>query len=228
MSHAYNLKYIIVGDIGVGKSSLRTSFGGQPFHPRHDMTIGIEYESRVIQVAGLPFQIAIYDAPGNPSFRKLSRPYYRSLACVLVVYDVSRRETFSAVGEWIDEARRNTREDVVVVLVGNKRDRDERRQVGFSEGQEFASANGTMFVETSAKTKENVDMLFRDSAHAVYERILSNRYDVDNEFHGVSLGDVKDPSYSRRRGAGGSISGVYEGLDGEGTSDGCCSGCSIC
>ncbi len=64
--------------------------------------------------------------PGNAKFRRLAKPYYRSIACILVVYDITRRDTFAAVQEWIDDARRNTRDNVVIVVVGNKRDRDDK------------------------------------------------------------------------------------------------------
>jgi Ras-related protein Rab-2A len=94
---------------------------------------------------------------GQESFRSITRSYYRGAAGALLVYDITRRETFNHLTRWLEEARQNSNSNMAIMLIGNKSDLEHRRAVSFKEGEQFAKENGLIFLETSAKTAANVE-----------------------------------------------------------------------
>ena len=118
----------------------------------------------------------------------ITRSYYRGAAGALLVYDITRRDTFNHLTRWLEEARQNSNQNMVIMLIGNKSDLEHRRAVSTKEGEAFAEENGLIFLETSAKTAANVEQAFVKTAEKIYENILSGVYDVTNEAHGIKLG----------------------------------------
>jgi len=170
LPYKYLFKYIIVGDIGVGKSCLLLQFTDKRFQPAHDLTIGVEFGSRTITLKDNQIKLQIWDTAGQEKFRSITRSYYRGAAGAILVYDISRRETFEHVPSWLEDCRKYSSANIVVMLIGNKCDiAESARTVSTEEGQEFANKNGLTFLETSAKTAENVDRLFEESATKIYD-----------------------------------------------------------
>lgn len=188
MSYAYLFKYIIIGDTGVGKSCLLLQFTDKRFQPVHDLTIGVEFGARMVQIEGRQIKLQIWDTAGQESFRSITRSYYRGAAGALLVYDITRRETFNHLTRWLEEARQNANQSMVIMLIGNKSDLDHRRQVTKEEGEKFAKEHGLIFLETSAKTAANVEEAFIHTAQKIYENITSGNMDVTNETHGIKVG----------------------------------------
>jgi small GTP-binding protein len=188
MSYAYLFKYIIIGDTGVGKSCLLLQFTDSRFQPVHDLTIGVEFGARMIELDNEPIKLQIWDTAGQESFRSITRSYYRGAAGALLVYDITRRETFGHLTRWLEEARQNSHSSMVIMLIGNKSDLDHRRQVSEEEGAAFAQENGLIFMETSAKSAANVEEAFVQTAHEIHGKVQSGVYDVHNEAYGVKLG----------------------------------------
>ncbi len=133
-------------------------------------------------------KLQIWDTAGQESFRSITRSYYRGAAGALLVYDVTRRETFNHLTRWLEEARHNANTEMVVMLIGNKSDLEHRRAVSTKEGADFAARNGLIFMETSAKTARNVEGAFIQTAHKIYENIQKGVYDVTNDSHGIKVG----------------------------------------
>jgi Ras-related protein Rab-2A len=188
MSYSFLFKYIIIGDTGVGKSCLLLQFTDKRFQPVHDLTIGVEFGARMISVADKPVKLQIWDTAGQESFRSITRSYYRGAAGALLVYDITRRETFNHLARWLEEARQNSHQNMVIMLIGNKSDLEHRRQVSKEEGEAFAEEHGLVFLETSAKTAANVEQAFMNTADKIHEHIQSGVYDVNNESFGVKRG----------------------------------------
>ncbi|AIO01099.1 ras-related protein rab-2a, putative [Leishmania panamensis] len=167
----YVFKYIIIGDSGVGKSCLLLQFTDKRFEPLHDLTIGVEFGARLISIQGRSVKLQIWDTAGQESFRSITRSYYRGASGALLVYDVTRRDTFTHLQSWLEDAKANANTALVIMLIGNKCDLDSKRQVSREEGEAFARSNGLMFMETSAKTSKNVDDAFLQTAALIYDNV---------------------------------------------------------
>jgi len=188
MSYAYLFKYIIIGDTGVGKSCLLLQFTDKRFQPVHDLTIGVEFGARLINIDHNQIKLQIWDTAGQESFRSITRSYYRDAAGALLVYDITRRESFNHLTRWLEEARQNGNPNMTIMLIGNKNDLEHRRAVSTKEGEMFAQENGLVFLETSAKTAANVETAFIKTAENIYEKIKEGLYDPSREGNGVKLG----------------------------------------
>jgi len=170
LPYKYLFKYIIVGDTAVGKSCLLLQFTDKRFQAQHDLTIGVEFGSRTITIEQNQVKLQIWDTAGQEKFRSITRSYYRGAAGALLVYDVTRRETFEHVAGWLEDCVKYSSQSIVIMLIGNKSDLDSQRQVTRQEGEEFARKHGLFFLETSAKTAENVDEAFIRTAKDIYAR----------------------------------------------------------
>ncbi|KAI2509957.1 Rab-like small GTPase [Fragilaria crotonensis] len=211
MSYAYLFKYIIIGDTGVGKSCLLLQFTDKRFQPVHDLTIGVEFGARMVNLEDKLVKLQIWDTAGQESFRSITRSYYRGAAGALLVYDITRRDTFQHLSRWLEEARQHSQSNMVIMLIGNKNDLEHRRAVSTEEGRAFAEANGLIFMETSAKTAYNVEQAFINTAEKIHEKIQSGEIDVSNESHGIKVGMA----------ASGQVPGMPNGRGGN-RDGGCC------
>lgn len=110
--------YII---LGVGKSCLLLQFTDKRFQPVHDLTIGVEFGARMITIDSKQIKLQIWDTAGQEAFRSITRSYYRGAAGALLVYDITRRETFNHLTTWLDDARQHSNSNMVIMLIGNKR-----------------------------------------------------------------------------------------------------------
>jgi len=194
MSYNYLFKYIIIGDTGVGKSCLLLQFTDKRFQPVHDLTIGVEFGARMITIDGKQsIKLQIWDTAGQESFRSITRSYYRGAAGALLVYDITRRETFNHLTCWLEDARQHSNPNMTIMLIGNKSDLESKRAVSKEEGEQFAKENGLIFVETSAKTASNVEEAFINTAKKIYEKINKGVFDASNQsYHGIRLGAQGD------------------------------------
>ena len=124
------------------------------------------------------------------------------------MYDITRRETFNHLNRWLREAQQNGNPNMTIMLIGNKSDLESRRAVSFEEGQNFADQHGLIFMETSAKTADNVETAFVQTAHSIYGKIQDGVYDPAVDKQGVKLGPLKtggnDTSSSGSSGSSGS------------------------
>ena len=184
----YLLKYIIIGDEEVGKSNLLSHYIDDRFTSEYQSTIGVEFRAKNVVIRNKTYRIQIWDTAGQENFRSITRAYYKNSVCALVVYDISRRDSFNNVSTWIEDCRNQSPKTIFMVLVGNKSDLADKRQVSTEEGQELAEKYGLQFYETSAKTGENVNDIFYDSADEIAKKIDQNYYDLENDTCGIKQG----------------------------------------
>uniref|UniRef100_A0AC34Q9F8 Ras-related protein Rab-14 n=1 Tax=Panagrolaimus sp. JU765 TaxID=591449 RepID=A0AC34Q9F8_9BILA len=151
-NYSYIFKYIIIGDMGVGKSCLLHQFTEKKFMADCPHTIGVEFGTRIIEVNGQKIKLQIWDTAGQERFRAVTRSYYRGAAGALMVYDITRRSTYNHLSSWLTDAKNLTNPNTVIFLIGNKSDMDANRDVTYEEAKAFAEENGLTFMECSAKT----------------------------------------------------------------------------
>ena len=170
-------RYIIVGDMAVGKSCLLLQFTDHKFRHQHELTIGVEFGGKTIEVKNKNVKIQIWDTAGQEAFQAITRTYYKGAIGALLVYDITRKETFDHINKWLNEVKLNGSKDICCILIGNKKDLEEQRQVKYEEGKKLAEDNNLLFLETSAKTAENVQESFVISAEKILDQI--NKTGVD-------------------------------------------------
>ena len=185
----YLLKYIIIGDAGVGKSNILLRYVYSTFKSEYQLTIGVEFGEKNVELKDKMYKIQIWDTAGNEQFRSITRTYYKNSVCAIVVYDITRRESFESVINWIEDCKLNSPKTVFMILVGNKSDLSENRQVTTEEGEEFATRYGIRFFETSAKDGVNIEETFMESIQFIANRLEKNYYDLDNDICGIKKND---------------------------------------
>lgn len=190
MAFAYLFKYIIIGDTGVGKSCLLLQFTDKRFRNDHDLTIGVEFGARMVSLGDKEIKLQIWDTAGQESFRSITRSYYRGAAGALLVYDITRRDSFTHLANWLEEARQNGNPAMTIMLIANKTDLQSRRMVSTEEGQRFATDHGLLFLEASAKTATNVEEAFTCTAEAIYTKVTSGECDLSVELSGIKVGSL--------------------------------------
>lgn len=194
----YVFKYIIVGNPSVGKSCLLNQFLNNKFIEEYEVTVGVEFGAKTIELKDQTrVKLQIWDTAGQESFKSITRNYYRSAAVALIVYDVTSRLSFEKIEEWLNECKSNGNRELSLVLVGNKTDLDSEREVSFNEGKEFAKNNGMIFFEASAKTADNVNEIFSESANIVNRKIIDCIIDPDSDSYGVKTGTMFTKSQTR-------------------------------
>lgn len=235
----YIAKIVSLGDSGCGKSSLTIRLCEGRFTQQHDVTIGVEFGSRIVPVGppaslelgvndpatvspaapsaeSTPAQtstgkdskqppqrhmkLSIWDTAGQETYKSITRSYFRGASGALLVFDITRRQTFESVTAWLSDLRQIAEEGIVIVLVGNKsdlapdstvtssagREQDNKRQVTTAEAEEWCRDNGVMrYVETSAKSGDGVERAFLEVAERIFQNIEAGKYDLNDRRSGV-------------------------------------------
>ncbi|XP_063241188.1 ras-related protein Rab-4B isoform X3 [Bacillus rossius redtenbacheri] len=161
-------KFLVIGSAGSGKSCLLHQFIESKFKDGSQHTIGVEFGSKIVNVGGRSVKLQIWDTAGQERFR----------------------ESFNALGNWLSDARTLASPNIVILLVGNKRDLDAEREVTFLEASRFAQENELMFLETSAKTGENVEEAFLKCSKTILAKIETGELDPERIGSGIQYGDT--------------------------------------
>jgi len=162
-------KIVIAGDQGVGKSNLLLRYTRDTFQQDSKPTVGVEFAIKCVEIEGKRIESQIWDTAGQERYRAIASLYYRQAVGALLVYDITNFESFENLPLWLTEIRTHGKDDIVVGLLGNKLDLRHIRAVTTAEGQQFASENNLLFLETSSLDAHNVELAFEDMIYQVYK-----------------------------------------------------------
>ncbi|KHN21664.1 Golgin candidate 2 [Glycine soja] len=188
----YLFKAVLIGDSGVGKSNMLSRFAKDEFRLDSKPTIGVEFAYRNIRVGDKLIKAQIWDTAGQERFRAITSSYYRGALGAMLVYDISMRSSYENVSKWLLELREFGGEDMVVVLVGNKCDLDESREVEKEEGKGFAETEGLCFMETSALKNLNVEEVFLQMITRIYDMTSQKNLAAKMEEQPINLLNGKE------------------------------------
>mmetsp|Transcript_25758 Transcript_25758/g.43696 ORF Transcript_25758/g.43696 Transcript_25758/m.43696 type:complete len:207 (+) Transcript_25758:28-648(+) len=193
-----SVKVVILGESGVGKSSLALRFVTDEFRPYSEATIGASFMSKSMTITPTNdekeqksternISFKIWDTAGQEKYRSLAPMYYRGSSAAILVYDIANPSTFAALQDWVTELNNNGPPGLVLAICGNKSDLEDDRMVGRSVGQEYAERINALFIETSAKDGSNVEDLFSQLARRIPPPINLN--ESLEEDVGLDLGE---------------------------------------
>jgi len=163
------VKIVLLGDGGVGKTSIVTRYSTGVVPSTIKPTVGAAFVTKEIQIDGIDFELLIWDTAGQEAYRGLAPMYYRSAAIAIIVFDVSRPSTYDSVSYWINEIKNNSESRPVLVVCANKVDSDENKFNSTQAAEIFAKDNNAIFIETSALTGLGIDRLFQTSVAKFYK-----------------------------------------------------------
>ena len=163
--HKYKL--VFLGEQAVGKTSVITRFMYDTFDNNYQATIGIDFLSKTMYLDDRTVRLQLWDTAGQERFRSLIPSYIRDSSVAVVVYDITNKASFANCDKWIEDVRNERGGEVVIMLVGNKTDLSDKRQVPTEEGEAKAKKLNVLFVETSAKSNHNIKQMFRKLAESL-------------------------------------------------------------
>ncbi|KAL9235341.1 hypothetical protein vseg_010105 [Gypsophila vaccaria] len=164
----YLFKIVLIGDSGVGKSNILSRFTRNEFCLESKSTIGVEFATRTLQVEGKTVKAQIWDTAGQERYRAITSAYYRGAVGALLVYDITKKQTFDNVQRWLRELRDHADSNIVIMLVGNKSDLKHLRAVPEEDGPSLAETEGLSFLETSALEAVNIEKAFQSTLTEIY------------------------------------------------------------
>ena len=180
-------KLIVVGDQSTGKSCILNRFANEIFEENYQATIGLDFQSKTVNIKGHDIRLVLYDTAGQEKFRSLIPMYIREAQIILLVYDVTNKESFDSIPKWFSEVLDVKNDEAVFALIGNKIDLIDNRQVTYEEGKKLANEKNIIFEEVSAKDGQNFDELFNNKLFESIYKKFKDKFDsiekvANNEF----------------------------------------------
>ncbi|XP_060217102.1 ras-related protein RGP1-like [Lycium barbarum] len=176
----YVFKVVLIGDSAVGKSQLLSRFSRNEFSLDSKATIGVEFQTRTLGIDNKTVKAQIWDTAGQERYRAVTSAYYRGAVGAMLVYDITKRQSFDHIARWLEELRGHADKNIVIMLVGNKTDLGSLRAVPTEDAKEFAEKENLFFIETSALEATNVETAFVNVLTEIY-RVVSKKSLVANE-----------------------------------------------
>ncbi|TKY64116.1 Ras-related protein RABA3 [Spatholobus suberectus] len=182
----YVFKVVVIGDSAVGKTQILSRFARNEFCFDSKSTIGVEFQSRTVTINGKVIKAQIWDTAGQERYRAVTSAYYRGALGAMLVYDITKRQSFDHVARWVEELRAHADSSIVIMLVGNKADLVDLRVVPTEDAVEFAEDQGLFFSETSALSGDNVESAFLKLLEEINRVVSKKALECD---HGKENGD---------------------------------------
>jgi len=194
-TYDYLFKLLLIGDSGVGKTCVLFRFSEDAFNATFISTIGIDFKIRTIDLDGKKIKLQIWDTAGQERFRTITTAYYRGAMGIMLVYDITNEKSFDNIKNWIRNIEEHAAQDVEKMILGNKCDMNDRREVTRERGEELAIEYGIKFMETSAKASINVEEAFYTLARDIKAK-MEKKLEVQNPPRsggGIQVGERDKP-----------------------------------
>jgi Ras-related protein Rab-8A len=199
-TYDFLFKLLLIGDSGVGKTCVLFRFAEDAFNSTFISTIGIDFKIRTIEMDGKKIKLQIWDTAGQERFRTITTAYYRGAMGIMLVYDITNEKSFDNIKNWIRNIEEHATADVEKMVLGNKCDMNDRRQISKERGEQLAIEYGIKFMETSAKASINVEEAFTTLARDI-------KLKMDRKSDGAAGGGGRGGGHQLKKGDGGGKSG---------------------
>ncbi|PNS97933.1 hypothetical protein POPTR_016G050400v4 [Populus trichocarpa] len=186
----YVFKIVLIGDSAVGKSQLLARFARNEFTVDSKATIGVEFQTKTLAMHNKTVKAQIWDTAGQERYRAVTSAYYRGAVGAMLVYDMTKRQSFDHMARWLEELRGHADKSIIIMLIGNKCDLGSLRAVPAEDAKEFAQRENLFFMETSALEATNVETAFLTMLTEIY-RIISKRTLAGNDESNENSGAFK-------------------------------------
>lgn len=174
-------KVVIVGDSGVGKTNILLRYLKNEFNEESKATVGVEFGTKKMKIDNSNIKVQIWDTAGQERYRSITSAYYRGAHGALVVYDITSKKTFDSVEKWVNDLKTNGEPKMVIMVIGNKADKEEERVITKVDGEAKSQRNNVAFLETSALTAENIEQAFEEVIQKLYTTYKSD-FDNDDQY----------------------------------------------
>ena len=169
-NYEFMFKVVLVGDSFVGKTNIMSKYLKNEFHEDSKATVGVEFGSKQFNIEGHSVKAQIWDTAGQERYKAITSAYYKGAKGAFIVYDVTRKNSFESIDKWINDVTAVADKKITIVLIGNKIDLEDQRQVTKEEGEDKANKLEVAFLETSAFSGENLEKAFQMMIKEVYKK----------------------------------------------------------
>lgn len=180
----YVFKVVLIGDSAVGKSQILARFARNEFSLDSKATIGVEFQTRTLVIQHKSVKAQIWDTAGQERYRAVTSAYYRGAVGALLVYDITKRQSFDHIPRWLEELRSHADKNIIIMLVGNKSDLEDQRAVSTEDAKEFAQKEGLFFLETSALEATNVESAFMTVLTEIFGIVSKRNLSAEGQSNG--------------------------------------------
>ena len=194
-------KLILIGDSSVGKSNILLKYLKGEFNPNSKATVGVEFGTKNVSINNKKIKIQIWDTAGQERYRSITSAYYKGAKGAFIVYDITRKGTFDNIEKWITDLKTNGDQNIAIVMIGNKSDLDDKREISKDEGLKKSEEFKTAFMETSALNGDNIDKAFEEIIQQIYQNNCSN-IEQDKEVEidkGVNLNEERGEKDKKKK-----------------------------
>lgn len=186
MEYDFLFKIMLIGDTGVGKSSILLRYVDDEFRINYSTTIGVDFKIKTVDFADKKIKTQIWDTAGQERFRSIINSYYRGVHGAFIVFDLTDLDSFNNVDGWVNDLNKYSNKQVVRILIGNKNDLVNERVISRQTAESYASRSGMLYIETSAKTSKNINSCFQNLIKNIHRNIIAKELVID-EYKPVKL-----------------------------------------
>ena len=201
------LKLVLIGDSGVGKTNILSRYNNNEFSLATQPTVGVEFGNKIIKKENKSIKLQLWDTAGQERYKAITNAFYKGSKGAFVVYDITRKSSFLNIDKWIGELKTNGSEDILIILVGNKTDLEDKREVSTDEGEKKAKQYGIAFCETSALQGKNIEYAFNilideiilEIENAKQKEMKNNKSNNKKKSKGIMLNINNDKNHKKKK-----------------------------